>query len=200
MKALEKCWAYVLYILNALSLSDHGKQVQEPLGGMSSHVKDLGGPVFSPPSTPDNFTCNYTLMGMSWSHCTQPNDRGCWLTNGTFNYSIFTNYEKLAPTGILRKYELDVTKMTLEPDGYKFTEGQVFNKQYPGPWIQACWGEDGPPKPRFRMLLCSMNSPLLVAMPRIVTASERVYDSSLHTQETRSRQRHELSLSSLLRK
>lgn len=32
--------------------------------------------------------------------------------------------------------------MTLAPDGVNNTEGKVFNATYPGPWIQACWGDD----------------------------------------------------------
>ena len=30
--------------------------------------------------------------------------------------------------------------MVLHPDGFKNIRGKVFNKTYPGPWIQACWG------------------------------------------------------------
>ena len=142
MRAFQECWAYVLYILDAFSVSDHGKLPQKPLSGISPHVKDYKGPIFSPPSAPDDFYCNYSSMGSSWKHCSTADDRGCWLTNGTFKYDIHTDYESISPTGVVRKYKLDVTKMALQPDGYNFTDGQVFNSQYPGPWIQACWGKD----------------------------------------------------------
>ncbi|KAK0508592.1 hypothetical protein JMJ35_008868 [Cladonia borealis] len=48
----------------------------------------------------------------------------------------------VAPKGTLRQYELNVTNMTLAPDGFKNTQSKVFNSSYPGPWIQACWGDD----------------------------------------------------------
>ena len=32
--------------------------------------------------------------------------------------------------------------MVLDPDGLKMLHGKVFNNSYPGPWIQACWGDE----------------------------------------------------------
>lgn len=31
--------------------------------------------------------------------------------------------------------------MSLKPEGVLNREGKVFNGTYPGPWIQACWGD-----------------------------------------------------------
>ena len=56
-------------------------------------------------------------------------------------FNISTDYEHFAPKGIVRRYELDVSEMVLDPDDFKNIRGKVFNKQYPGPWIQACWGD-----------------------------------------------------------
>lgn len=143
MKALEKCQSLLLYLLSLVTFSSwhDSADTQRPIGKIDSYEGYGGGPIFSPPSAPDEFMCNYTNMGSSWKRCSENDNRGCWLTNGTFEYNINTDYEKHTPTGTLRKYTLDVTKMALSPDGYNFTEGKVFNRQYPGPWIQACWGD-----------------------------------------------------------
>ena len=74
--------------------------------------------------------------------CSTPSDRDCWLTNGTKRYDINTDYEAEWPIGVTRKYTLNVTDMSLAPDGYNNTGGKVFNSTYPGPWIRACWGDD----------------------------------------------------------
>lgn len=56
--------------------------------------------------------------------------------------SIHTDYESVFPQGIHREYWLNVTDKVISPDGYLKTEGKVLNGSYPGPLIEACWGDD----------------------------------------------------------
>ena len=58
------------------------------------------------------------------------------------NFGIDTDYERFWPKGTTRKYTLDVSEMALAPDGVCMPHAKVFNGSYPGPWIQACWGDD----------------------------------------------------------
>lgn len=134
-----------------LTLSPFGSNVipQEALtsvGGSSvpglNHY--LEGPIFRPPGGDDGnpFTCNYTLMGSGWRSCSDAEDRSCWLTNDKGGlFDIKTDYEKLAPVGIQRNYTLVITDESYNADGLDFKEAKLFNKTYPGPWIQACWGD-----------------------------------------------------------
>ncbi|KAH6629940.1 putative extracellular dihydrogeodin oxidase/laccase [Chaetomium sp. MPI-SDFR-AT-0129] len=66
-----------------------------------------------------------------------PQSRGCWRGK---DFDIFTDYDQNVPPGRLREYELTVTEQTWAPDGYLFN-GTVFNGQYPGPLIEADWGD-----------------------------------------------------------
>ena len=144
MKFGDKCWAFALRLLNFVTLSSlSDKQMQQPIGSVSDiHQPNRGGPVFSPPNGPDDFFCDYSHMtGTGWRKCSTSSNRECWLTNGTNEYNIHTDYETKAPTGITRKYILDVSNKTLAPDGWFNTGGKVFNQTYPGPWIRACWGD-----------------------------------------------------------
>jgi len=51
------------------------------------------------------------------------------------------------PIGVTRTYTLVATSSPIVADGLNFPEGKVFDggtgngPQYPGPWIQACWGD-----------------------------------------------------------
>lgn len=56
--------------------------------------------------------------------------------------SIHTDYESVFPQGIHREYWLNITDKVISPDGYLKTEGKVINGSYPGPLIEACWGDD----------------------------------------------------------
>ncbi|KAL1651517.1 laccase, multicopper oxidase, benzenediol:oxygen oxidorectuctase [Didymella pomorum] len=44
-------------------------------------------------------------------------------------------------TGVLRKYHLEITNITMAPDGFE-RPVSVFNGQYPGPTIEADWGDE----------------------------------------------------------
>ena len=104
-----------------------------------------GGPVFNAPSSPlkDRFVCDYSAMDPEWQPCSSELDRGCWLNNTKTGerYDINTNYEVKWPQGTTRRIKLDISEMTLNADGVP-VKGQVFNRKYPGPWVQACWGDD----------------------------------------------------------
>ena len=79
-----------------------------------------------------------------WEKCSTPEDRSCWLRNPKTGqrYDINTDYENEFPQGVTREYWLTVTNSTIVADGYPFVGATVFNETYPGPWIQACWGDD----------------------------------------------------------
>jgi hypothetical protein len=65
-------------------------------------------------------------------------DRSKWQ-----DYSISTDYTKFTPhTGVTRHYELTVDEATLSPDGIPSPFMQVFNGQFPGPLIEANWGDE----------------------------------------------------------
>jgi hypothetical protein len=58
------------------------------------------------------------------------------------NWNISTDYLKFIPdTGVTRYYELTVDEATLAPDGVDAPYMQVFNGQFPGPLLEADWGD-----------------------------------------------------------
>ena len=121
--------------------------LQQPLGSVEQAEQTKTAsfsspPVFQPPNSGNEFQCNYSIGHPGWKACTTPQDRGCWLRgpNGQ-EFSISTDYEKITPVGVTRYYELEVSNTTLAPDGFKNLRGKVFNNMYPGPWLQACWGD-----------------------------------------------------------
>ncbi|KAK0630942.1 multicopper oxidase-domain-containing protein [Bombardia bombarda] len=73
------------------------------------------------------------------------NDRskGCWLSRyGATDWDIHTDYENRVPHGVVREYTLTVAPQpSLSPDGQPKTNGVTFNNTYPGPAIEACWGD-----------------------------------------------------------
>jgi FtsP/CotA-like multicopper oxidase with cupredoxin domain len=86
---------------------------------------------------------------LGWEMCSEPWDRGCWLRNPTTGkqYDVFTNYEDEIPIGTTRYYNLTLEDSSWDADGINFPAAKLFrnnsakNPQYPGPWIQACWGD-----------------------------------------------------------
>jgi hypothetical protein len=156
MQLSERFWTVVTYVLNIATLSsfnDDGVQ-QKPLFGNSPAVVDrLHGPIFKPPGgrpsgDGSDFVCDYSSM-TGWRPCSTPEDRSCWLTNDKGGrFDINTDYEAVAPQGILRQYTLIVapgsingTKNPINGDGLIFSDAKLFNATYPGPWLQACWGD-----------------------------------------------------------
>ncbi|MCJ1318721.1 hypothetical protein MMC15_004051 [Xylographa vitiligo] len=142
---IDSLWAGLIYFLDIVTFQSpkHDAVEQTPFLG-DAHVEEImSGPIFVPPSgdIEDKIECNYTAME-GWTACSSETDRGCWLKGPDGkSYSIGTDYEIDTPIGMTRQYYLEVTNETAAPDGVLNTGLKLFNKQYPGPWIQACWGD-----------------------------------------------------------
>lgn len=154
MLLVERFWASVTCVFSFLTLSnveDGEVRNQQPLGLPADSVhNDLArGPVFHPPGVPrdSDFQCDYSAM-VGWESCSTPEDRSCWLRNPKTGQvlNISTDYEDPVnlPVGINRTYYLNLTENSRKDlDGLVFPEGKYFNNSYPGPWIEACWGDVG---------------------------------------------------------
>ncbi|ENH74886.1 Laccase-2 [Fusarium oxysporum f. sp. cubense race 1] len=144
----DACKAVVLSFVAVFhypSVSDEGPH-QDVMTFTHGHsTPEIDYPYFDSPSGPDQdgkvFTCNYTDL-KGWKPCTTADDRSCWL-KGPYgqNFTINTDYENFWPIGITREYHLNVTDQSINGDGVDNPFGKVFNGKYPGPWIQACWGD-----------------------------------------------------------
>ena len=149
-------WTRVVAVFDALTFSPtphDGAIEQLPIlpvptdVGMIPDVQgDLPkGPEFRPPSHgDDDFKCEYPAM-RNWKPCSSAKDRGCWLRHRDGRrIDILSDYEneRLAPTGITRKYFLNLTDGEVNADGTPMKDAKLFNGTYPGPWIQACWGDE----------------------------------------------------------
>ncbi|EGD99751.1 multicopper oxidase [Trichophyton tonsurans CBS 112818] len=140
--SLKRLGLAALYIGSALAWP-------EPHGAPSRNVPRDDFPLFNPlPSTDLNtrlIRCEYPSM-KGWTYSNKKN--GDWLKyvgskpGDITEYNIDTDNDKYVPQGITRKYHLEVTDESVNMDGTMFDQAKVFNKQYPGPWIQACWGDD----------------------------------------------------------
>lgn len=159
MKLVERFWATFCQYLNFIALSSFSHDAD---GGIQQyhlfedshqvsedpHLDPLNapGPIFKPPGGAlegdgSNFTCDYTAM-TGWSQCSTADNRRCWLRHlYGGEYSVSTDYEKWAPKGIVREYWLTVGPGEIHADGQPFYEAKLVNNTYPGPWIQACWGD-----------------------------------------------------------
>ncbi|KAK3387315.1 multicopper oxidase-domain-containing protein [Podospora didyma] len=161
MQLFERLWTTLTQFLSIASLSP----LQKPLAP-ADHVPvsipispgyhdTRPGPIFKPPGglpqgDGSEFQCDYTAM-TGFIECSTKYDRGCWLVDPLHinnRWDINTNYEgttangdALMPKGIVRPYTLIVSENNINADGLNFTEGKTFNGSYPGPWIQACWGD-----------------------------------------------------------
>lgn len=156
MMLVERFWTVVSCLLNILTFSPFSQQPGDGAQQLPllNHDVDLAaepGPIFPPPGRlrrgfNDNFTCDYRSM-LGWVDCSTPDDRGCWLKNRLTGrkLDIYSDYElkKFTPRGIVRHYNLTVAKspLPINVDGMDFVGGFMFNEHYPGPWIQACWGD-----------------------------------------------------------
>jgi hypothetical protein len=154
MHLVERFWTSLTYVASLLTLSPvtgPGNELQAPLLSPSDPFRHgrHGGPIFKPPGgrprgPGSEFLCDYSNMP-GFVSCSTPGNRSCWLRNSQtgFEYNINTNYEdnNLTPVGITRKYYLNITDKGVNADGLDFKDGKIFNLTYPGPWIQACWGD-----------------------------------------------------------
>lgn len=155
MTLVSRFWHVVLRIASWMtfnSVSDWDLQSpQHPLGNPLTpeelHNANLDDqcPPWKPPALDpddDEFTCDYSHM-KDWCPCSIPENRECWLRNRKTGeeFNIHTNYEDFQPVGITRRYTLEITESWINADGKNFTAAKVFNGSYPGPLIQACWGD-----------------------------------------------------------
>ncbi|KAI0134118.1 multicopper oxidase-domain-containing protein [Xylariales sp. AK1849] len=92
-------------------------------------------------SKPKAFQCEYP----GWELCNTETSRDCWIRDPTGaqpEFNISTDYENRIPPGITREYWLEVTtNETVKPDGIDKIMGNYFNGSYPGPVLEACWGD-----------------------------------------------------------
>ncbi|KAK3178645.1 hypothetical protein OEA41_000782 [Lepraria neglecta] len=146
-------WGSLTYVLNIFSLSPvHGPVIEDQaplaLHPVEADLAQKPGPIFKPPSgtldgSDSNFVCDYSAM-VGYEFCSTPDYRSCWLNHTTtgHQFNMTTDYETEKPIGIHRYYELDITDDTsINADGVDFDAAKLFNRQYPGPWLQACWGD-----------------------------------------------------------
>lgn len=150
MLALRHVWIIVTDVANSLFGSPFFRDgSQHHLGAKFSwshtglDTAGHGSPVFTPPgSNIDKFVCDYSQM-KGFKPCGTAEDRSCWLRNSDTGeeYNITTDYEDKMPQGITRVYYLNVTDSYINANGLNFTEAKLFNNTWPGPLIEACWGD-----------------------------------------------------------
>ena len=147
---LERFWTGLAALAGWVTLSPFDQSPhQKPIALDTTTPNDVSiqanGPTFFPPGgdPTHNFTCDYSRMGRHWTECSIPENRECWLRNNLTGeeYNIHTDYEKIRPLGIDRYYTLYVNDSWVGADGLNFTDAKLFNNTYPGPWIEACWGD-----------------------------------------------------------
>ena len=111
------------------------------------------GPIFRPPGTfPDSdFRCTYPSLP-GYELCSTESDRACWLYNSKTKdrIDITKDYETFFLTGVTRVFNLTIVDDEWDADGKIFPEAKLFYNSsagapiapsYPGPWIEACWGD-----------------------------------------------------------
>ncbi|KAI0134366.1 multicopper like protein [Xylariales sp. AK1849] len=101
-----------------------------------------------PLGQPSSIVCQYAD---GWQSCNTPETRDCWIRKDSkrsqqqwvSQFDILTDYEETYPPGVTREYWLEIgDNPQLMPDGHLKTDGQYFNGTYPGPLIEACWGDE----------------------------------------------------------
>ncbi|KAF6834998.1 multicopper oxidase [Colletotrichum musicola] len=151
MLSIRNAWLVATDVAHSLlSLGGEPRGVVSVRFG-SSHVgaktalaiRDQDHPYFNPGGTNDKgFMCDYPEL-KGWEYCGDKNS-SCWLYN-TANpeetYTIGTDYEKVMPVGVDRNYILYVNDGWINADGLNFTYAKLFNNTFPGPLIEACWGD-----------------------------------------------------------
>ncbi|KAF1978938.1 hypothetical protein BU23DRAFT_191023 [Bimuria novae-zelandiae CBS 107.79] len=93
-------------------------------------------PTVIPRPATAGFKCSYP----GYTNCNTNRDRSCWVKKGSKRYTIDTDYEDDFPVGITRTFNLEIAEKTVSPDGFPKL-AQVVNGQFPGPLIEACWGD-----------------------------------------------------------
>lgn len=147
MALIERVWHACVSIVAWLTMwpTSPSTSYQHPLrpNHPHTHMEDPspGFPIFHPPPGDHEFLCEYPEM-TGFVQCSIPENRECWLRHPDGReFNIHTNYENFAPKGIMRHYTLNITESWYNADGQNFTEAKLFNGEYPGPWLEACWGD-----------------------------------------------------------
>jgi hypothetical protein len=150
MTLIERLWAVVTSFISIVSLSPISEWSEtqtplQPLLPLSPINQVIDYPVFKPPGGDldnKNFRCEYPLM-KGWEDCSHELDRKCWIRRKADGkqLDINTDYENVGPIGVERYYEIDLADGWYAADGLNFTQAKLFNQRYPGPWIEACWGD-----------------------------------------------------------
>jgi hypothetical protein len=77
------------------------------------------------------------LIASKASGCVNdPQNRNCWKDG----FDIKTDYEAFIPEGKLVEYHFTISEAEIAPDGY-LTNVTLVNGQFPGPKIEADWGD-----------------------------------------------------------
>ncbi|KAH8671284.1 multicopper oxidase-domain-containing protein [Xylariales sp. PMI_506] len=150
---IQSCIDFALQItqLSPFHLTGLGSDGQHPLNLPAQHSIDdscLGAECAL--SRPKAFKCSYPeLERQGWELCNTNDERDCWIRNPhavnprLSRYDIHTDYETETPPGIKREYWLEVyANETVQPDGIEKILGTYFNGTYPGPTLEACWGDE----------------------------------------------------------
>ncbi|OXV10631.1 hypothetical protein Egran_01608 [Elaphomyces granulatus] len=163
---LHAVWTGILYVFDLLTLSpERSKPLPEtplpavPVSNVPTPASEIPHkfydddltdasptdlPLIPVPRREGAFNCTYPRM-RGFENCHGPGNRGCWLRHQRTKkeYNIETDYDDVdkVPRGIVREYWLQIADMPISPDGVTMEHGKVFNRTYPGPWIEACWGD-----------------------------------------------------------
>jgi len=150
MTLIERLWAVVTSFISILFLSPNSEwsENQTPLQllpALSPISNVIDYPIFKPPGGDlhsKEFRCEYPLME-GWEDCSHELDRKCWIRRKSDGkqFDLNTDYENFWPTGVERHYKIDLADGSYAADGLNFEQAKLFNKSYPGPWIEACWGD-----------------------------------------------------------
>lgn len=145
MGFFNTCWELVLHLPFFSPLDGGGFERDGSQLPLSSDPS--GGVIIHPEHASPGFTCSYPSLE-GWKSCNSPDDRSCWLKDSRANqpyfsqYDIHTDYETVWPQGVTREYWINLKDAVLFPDGYSKPYGKVINDTYPGPLIEACWGDE----------------------------------------------------------
>lgn len=158
MAPIAALWTGIVYFFDFLTNSpsqpyfpDNTVDLQVPVQPVQPQATKY--PIFNPPDDLEDlpFRCEYPDYAEKdgWVSCNTNVDRQCWLKNTKTGqrFDIHTDYESNGPKGIVRHYYLELAESTRNPDGFVDPDGpvdlpvQLFNNSFPGPRLQACWGD-----------------------------------------------------------
>jgi hypothetical protein len=150
MILIERFWAVVTSFISILFLSPAAQWSEtqtplQPLPALTPINNEVDYPIFKPPGGDlhsKGFRCEYQLM-KGWEDCSHELDRKCCIRRKSDGkqFDLNTDYENFWPTGVERHYTIDLANGSYAADGLHFDQAKLFNQSYPGPWIEACWGD-----------------------------------------------------------